>query len=607
MFYAVSCVTQAQSAIEGYTHRIRTASSVVKLGPDLFGDSTNMLDGSTTFNVTDVVVPTNSNLPLSIGRTFRVDAQIADQQGRTTSPSAVFGNYWEPDVPYMVGTFDAIRGWVSASQIGVQGGTLSDTLKRCSEGGSGPPGTFGVAQFNLTFYNTKDFFSGIHINIPGSGLEDELQFPDYSVSQTISGRTYYYKTKGNWMVGCLSSIKNGTGEGFTVRLPDGSTYIFDWMVSRPYPYIFDDSCGTQADILSSPEMFDVMSNTGGVTSCFSGYAIPRAQVFLYATSATDRFGNNVTYTYDTNVPGHLLQIKSSDGGLINVSYGQNGLASTISAGDRQWTYGYDSNNTLTSVTLPDGSKWTIDSGQNTVRVTQYLPRTIWWDCLLNIGTETTDVAAGPYDSNVVTMTHPSGAKGVFTFRKILHGTREAESTCVMRTAGGGATSASPDVGTPSDYQTASLVQKTLTIPGAPTLEWTYQYHPGWVPPLQSRTVVTDSAKTVRTYIYGSDHSLNFGELLQETVSSPSELLRTVNYQYLDSAAGQNFTNWVGLQPVVNFGWEAGFHNMNRPLYSTTITQQGKSFYSTIDTGCPSASVYCFDSFVRPTRVIRGSQ
>ena len=224
MLLCVSCLTQAQSAIDGYTHRIRTASSIAKLGPDLFGDATNMVDGSTTFSVTDVVVPTNSGLPLSIGRTFRVDAQIADQQGRTRAPNAVFGAYWDLDVPYMVGTFDAVRGWVSAAQPGVQGATLSDTLKRCSEGGSGPPGTYGVGLFNLVFYHTNHFFSGININIPGSGTQEELIFPGNLINENIGGNTYYYKTKNNSLVGCLGSIQNGTGEGFIVKLPDGRIY-----------------------------------------------------------------------------------------------------------------------------------------------------------------------------------------------------------------------------------------------------------------------------------------------------------------------------------------------------------------------------------------------
>ena len=608
----VSFFVQAQSTFDGYTHRIRTASSIEKLGPDLFGDATNMVDGSTTFSATDVTVPTNGTLPLSVGRVYRVDAQVADQQGRTAS-SGVFGPYWDLDVPYMAGTFDAIRGWVgSEAQPGVFPQT--EWVKRCTLGGGGPAGMVGVGQFGTIFYQSKDFFSGIHINVPGSGMEEMLSLDSV---HTSGGHTYYYQTKNNWLVGCEGNIKNGasgtptSGEGFVVWLPDGRTYTFDWMATRLSPYVLDDSCGTSADIFPSAGV----GAQGAAPNCITGIAVPRSQVFLYATKATDRFGNTVTYTYDPNAPEHLLSVSSSDGGLITLTYGSNGQVASISAGTRQWQYGYNSNEELTSVTLPDGSHWSLDYGQNTVGVTRYLSRNIWWDCLLNIGTETTDVAPGSDDVNVVTMTHPSGATGVFTFRKILHGTRQAESQCHLEKPSASAPGVVPRMSGPtSDYQTASLVQKTLTIPGASTLQWTYKYHPGWTAPYLSVTTVTDSAQTVKSYTYGTDSTINYGELLQETVTDAAGVvLRTTTHQYLGSninqtpTTQQNFVELPWHTLNINAGWEGGFHIRNRPEYSTTITQQGKTFSETIDTGCPSADVYCFDSLVRPTRVIRSSQ
>ncbi len=618
LFCAALCCAsffaQAQSTFDGYTHRIRLATSVEKFGPDLFGDSTNMLDGSTTFSVTDVSLPTNGMVPLTVGRMYRVDDQPSDQQGRTRG-SGVFGPYWDLDIPYMVGTFDAQRGWVgSASQIGVN--TQSDFVKRCSLGGNGPAGTFGVGQFNSVFYQPSSFFSGINIHVPGSGTEEMLYLTSGLYSSQIAGNfTYYDKTKSNWLVGCTGSILNATagtstsGEGFNVRLPDGRTYTFGWMVTTVSPYIIDDSCGTAPDIFPSSEVAEF------VTTCISGLSIPRSRVYLFATQATDRFGNTVTYTYDPANPSHLMSISSSDGGLISLTYGSNGAISTISAGSRTWMYGYNTNAQLTSVTLPDGSQWTYDYGQNTVGVDVYLSKSIWWDCLLNIGTETTDVAPGTNDSNTVTMTHPSGAKGVFVFRKILHGTRQAESQCHLEKLTASAPGPVPKMAGPtSDYQTASLVQKTLTVPGAPAMQWTYEYHPGWTAPYQAVTKVTDSMQRVRTFTYGTDSTINYGQLLQETVANASGVvLRTTTYQYLGGstlstpATQQNFPELSGEPLNINIGWEGGFHIRNRPIYNTTITQQGKTFTRTVDSGCPSTGVYCFDSFVRPTRVISGSQ
>lgn len=618
-----ACLTQAQSAYDGYTHRIRTASSVEKLSPNLFGDATNMLDGSTTFSITDVVAPTNGMVPLSIGRTFRVDGQFPDQQGRSFGPG-LFGLYWDLDVPYMVGTFDAQRGWVGQnSQVGVN--TQATWWARCTQGGAGPSSISGIGNFSKVLYQPKAFFSGISINIPGSGTQ-EMLMPTSGVGpvQTAGGYTYYYNTKNNWLVGCVNSIQNTTtgpsstsGEGFTVRLPDGRTYTFAFLVSTVAPYILDDTCGTATDILSSDDAFN-NSNPSG-SGCSTGLALPRSRVYLYATKATDRFGNTVTYNWD-NSSGHLLSINSSDGGVISLGYNSAGFISGITVGTRQWQYVYNNLNQLTTVTLPDGSHWSLDLGQNTVGVNYYNSKQIWYGCKINIGTETTDNTAPPTgDINVVTMTHPSGAKGVFTFRKVLHGTRQGEAGCTEQPISPTAPwNLVQHLDIASDYQTASLVQKTLTIPGASSLQWTYQYRPGWTAPYQAVTTVTDSAGTVRTYTYGTDDEFNsagqetaqdnYGELLQETVTNASgTVLRTTSYQYVTSASGQNFNDAAGRPLLNNLGWESGFHNLNRPLRSMTITQQGRTFSSTVDTNCPSAGVYCFDSFVRPTRVIRSSQ
>lgn len=618
LLMCLSCMTHAQSAFDGYTHRIRTASSIEKLGPNLFGDSTNMLDGSTTFNITDVVVPTNGMVPLSIGRTYRVDGQVVDQDGRTFSPG-LFGMYWELDVPYMVGTFDASRGWVGQnSQVGVN--TQTQWWSRCTQGGPGPSPLLGIGNFSNVLYQPQAFFSGIYINIPGSGMQQMLM-PNSGLGpvQTAGGYTYYYNTKGNWLVGCVGSIQNSnpgsstSGEGYTVRLPDGRTYTFAFLETFGAPYILDDSCGTSDDILPSDGAFNDINPDGG--GCTSGLAVPRSRIYLYATQATDRFGNTVTYNYDPG-SGHLLSVSSSDGALISLSYNSNGYISGITAGTRQWTYAYDSNNALQTVTLPDGSSWSINLGQNTAEINQYNSKVVWAGCKINIGTETTGTSPGPSDTNVVTMTHPSGATGVFTFRRILHGTRQAESSCTEEPISAGSPgNLVQHLELPSDYQTSSLVSKALTIPGASNLQWTYTYQPGWTSPYQAVTTVTDSAGTVTAYTFGtfmaqsaSDPPSNYGQLQQETITNASgTVLRTVGYQYVNSSAGQNYPDAAGRELSINLGWELGFDSYNRPLYSTTISQQGRNFSYTVNTGCPSSGVYCFDNFVRPTQITRSSQ
>ncbi|MBB6184651.1 hypothetical protein [Oleiagrimonas soli] len=590
----------AQSAKDGYTHRIRNARSIKPLGPSLMGDSTNMQDGSTTFTVTDVSIPTNSGLPLSIGRTFRVDSTFQDQMGGVTSYSnSIFPGPWDADIPYMVGTFDAQRGWIGPASDGAYAGTQA----RCTEGGAGPPAAVGVGDFYRVYYQPESYFSGIYINIPGSGMQEMLRLVA-GTPQTIGGHTYYYKTKNNWMVGCVATLKKGAGEGFTVTLPNGTVYTFDWMATRPTTSIVDDSCGQAADVLPT---LDALNDGQQQQYCHTNYAVPRVQVFIFATKVTDRFGNTLTYTFDPNIAEHLQKIQSSDGGEIDLTYGANNV-SKITAGSRQWQYVSDTGTYQWDVILPDGSRWSYSYGSNLYQVTKYNSHDVWAGCHINIGTLTTDVSPGAYDTNIVTIKHPSGTIGTFKFRRILHGTRQAEAGCYMWVAGGGwpATS-TPIITDPSDYQTASLVEKTLSIPGAASLDWTFKYYPGWTAPYQSKTVEIGPSGIETDYVYGSDHASNFGQLLSESIIDGSNIVRATTYQYLESASGQNFNQWGGGGMSRNYGWGGGFVLKNTPLIQKIITQQSRSFEVDVDTGCPTAEVYCFDSFVRPTKVTESSQ
>lgn len=83
-------ISRAESVADGYSRSIKNATAVAPLWPNLFGDSTNMMNGSTTFSITDVSLPTNGRIPVSVGRTLSVDGQTVDQMGRGTSPD------WQP-------------------------------------------------------------------------------------------------------------------------------------------------------------------------------------------------------------------------------------------------------------------------------------------------------------------------------------------------------------------------------------------------------------------------------------------------------------------------------------------------------------------------------
>ena len=214
------------------------------------------------------------------------------------------------------------------------------------------------------------------------------------------------------MIGCLDTVSNDPGEGFKVTLPDGVTYHFDWMVKRK-----------AVDLTSNASV----DSQGNGTEPWHLLA-PLTEIYLFATKAIDRFGNTVTYTYDTVNPQRIKKIESSDGVRLDVQYNSEGLISTITAADRTWTYIYNGK-LLTALQLPDGSKWLFSDGFYGLSVS---PDTMnfWSDRCAQVP-GSMNAASAPTQSLLwnVSITHPSGAKGDFTFRPIYHGTNNAPGGC----------------------------------------------------------------------------------------------------------------------------------------------------------------------------------
>src|SRR5262249_22638080 len=151
--------------------------------------------------------------------------------------------------------------------------------------------------------------------------------------------------------------------------------------------------------------------------------LDRDEAWMMATKVEDRFGNWVEYTYDPSQPLHLKKVASSDGRTLTLTYfGASSIVHTIDDGSRTGTYGYTFNgsyDSLSSVTLPDGSTWQIA-----------------FDTLNHIGWTYSD----PYtcgspgtpslpNSFTGAITHPSGAHGTFTFGVIRRGRNGAPSDC----------------------------------------------------------------------------------------------------------------------------------------------------------------------------------
>ncbi len=558
-----------------YEDHIKKSRTYAPLDENMFGDKISLQDGAVSFAQDDVVLHTNSSLKVSIGR-------MTPTQYRGNTPQFnVFGYNWDLNVPYMTATYDSRDGWNAMHNT-------ADT-RRCRSGGIAPKERTGP----WPYYHTQSIYAhmywkGVQINIPGYGQEQMLKLNAGQVTPT-NGNTYYGTTKSRWMIGCLDTVSNDPGEGFKVTLPDGVTYHFDWMVKRK-----------AVDLTSNASV----DSQGNGTEPWHLLA-PLTEIYLFATKAIDRFGNTVTYTYDTVNPQRIKKIESSDGVRLDVQYNSEGLISTITAADRTWTYSYNGK-LLTALELPDGSKWLFSDGFYGLSVS---PDTMnFWSngCGQNQGNM--NAANAPEQSSLwtVSITHPSGAKGDFTFRPLYHGMNNAPGGCAY--FGDGTSGYWGTWGVPSAYGVNSLYQKKISGPGMDDRTWDYSYQPSWSFQSQCNSGCADSSKTTvntgdgesRVYTYGNGYNSNHGQLLAEAVKKNNAVVRSSTYSYVNNSAGQVFpdnTGEIAISNGVADLYGNPFKFKNRPLKNVVIAQDGSTF---------THMVAAFDIFARPTTVTKQS-
>ena len=186
----------------------RGSQNLASLGSDLVGDRVNLYNGTLEFVQTDVSLPGNSALPVSIGR-----RHVA---GRNPQIVGSFGD-WDLEIPHMYGVFANSLGWVNTSS-----GT-----NRCTTFTAPPAVSGGGGKWWPSF----DYWQGNFLYIPGIGSQEVLRKSTALLSPT-DGNSYTLATQKLWMIRCLPTLLNGTGEGFLAIAPDGTKYTFNWMASR---------------------------------------------------------------------------------------------------------------------------------------------------------------------------------------------------------------------------------------------------------------------------------------------------------------------------------------------------------------------------------------
>ncbi len=599
----VSSVTLGQNitSFEEQRKQILAPRALAAVGTDLFGDSINFYNGALNFTQTDVSLPGNNALPVSMGRRIKTG-----QRGETSRP---FGQ-WEFDVPHVYGIFSRFDGW----KDGFKG------MARCSKFGAPPTASSnnGDAQWDY-----DEFWKGSYLYVPGKGEQRLLLRDPSNPHVPAPAANYPIVTSSLWAVSCLTTLKNPSnttvpaigGEGFLAIAPDGTKYYFDWYVRYPAQTLSKSNPWPQGALTVAAQVLEKQQNgtapppekAEGETPSLpenppdnvgTTFTLQRDEIWILATRVEDRYGNWVTYTYDAQQPSNLTRIDSSDGRSLVLTYVPNTLGSanvvkTVSDGTRTWTYDYaefpvtGSASTifdLRKVTQPDSSSWTFpDSFHNLLKPVTFQSNGGCYDEPLFTGID--------YTGSIV---HPSGATGTFTLRPTLHGRSKVPTGC-------------PDVAAPPPlpryFVTQSVVNKTISGPGLNPLSWAIDYgehNASWdtcTSCPETKTVrVTDPEGFVTRYTFGNRKDVNEGRLaLTEAGWDGGSALRTTANRYRAFGAGP-YPNYYGVGDPSNSG-DSAMDSRPAPLDQRIITQQGTNF---------SWEALAFDAYEKPTQVTRSN-
>jgi RHS repeat-associated protein len=537
---------------QDYRRLISTSGISGSVGPDLFGEQVNFYTGQTEFEATDVSIPGNNGLQVSVNRIYDVQPF---EPGRENNKQ--FAD-WELDLPRITGVFSAADKWRVPGQ-----GAEAD--KRCTNFNSPRP----VATSPTSTFAADEYWQGYVIRIPGQNPRELIK----RAPGLPTGQQFGDQLTNNWsIVRCLPALVTGpesTGEGFEMVAPNGVTYTFGKLAYRNYiPLSRPGGTMVAAEPGRGGDESGSLGDPGVVPEVES---LPRVMGILWVTKMRDRFGNQVNFNWDPNHAERLNSISSSDGRSLTFSYsiqGPGNRISSVSDGTRTWSYVYDHpTGRLIEVNAPGAMKWSINFASLNTHTWQYPNQS---SC--------TSVPAADNTSSVqATITHPSGAVGTFTFRAIRRGRSNTPSTCYQ--IPGTAYSVPYHV---RAFDSLGLVTKS--IDGA---AWQYDYDTcqstGCGPTVGTTVKAPDDSKT--EYRFRTGHNGDEGLLDSiQSGGSPTSYLRTQNFVYYSGGANGQYPELMG--SVFQNRGDVPRKIRQRPLLGEYLCESGRLFgrvYSDLDT------------------------
>ncbi|HMB58065.1 MAG TPA: RHS repeat-associated core domain-containing protein [Arenimonas sp.] len=578
-----------------YDKRIKSAEVVDALGPNFAGDQTNFYTGVTSFSATDVNLPGNNGLSVALGRHRGMDNDdnnAAETPTTTGKQLRAFGD-WDLDIPYLSGTFTQANGWEIDSTTPQSRCSVLSQLKTNGAAATGNPRSTG----NYLFW---EFWQGNTLHLPG-GDQTMLLASLPNPARPSTGGPYHWVTKDRWWFSCLATTKNNAGgEAFEAVSPDGTHYTFDWMTSRDVSRLYEIIPLPGNALVASPAPSTSRTSPAPTqpTPMIQGGAtnrkVYRKEVFLLPSQITDRFGNWVKYTWSNDAFAHLISITSSDGRTITPTYNAQGFIGSVTDGTRTWTYQYDTNGTLTGVTLPDATRWqyNLTNLTTTGPYQPFCPEPV---------TPPQECWAPPEDATAsgAYVIHPAGARADFTF--------------VSRFKLGSSGQWSYPL---------SLSQKTISGPGLTPGTWQFSYAPdratakasidaGILPPTITTDAIAPDGNLTR-YTFGIDANLNEGQLLQQqqgsVINGVPVFLQQDTHTYAAPSGANSPTAFVIRAGVNPYRGQAGARDETfltervLPEIQRQTTLQGVNFIWQVNNPATTG----FDQYADPTTITRSS-